>query len=110
MSTLISGKTVAVVLFAALLILVVNVLRQLRCSWPLAIALTGLLPATQSGLLVGSTVGGDVLSVVLQVAALLVVYRGPAAQHGPMDDRRGGTGRTRRLQQADGRMGGTRGA
>ncbi len=70
---LMSGKTVAVVLFAALLILVFTVLRQLRCSWPLAIALTGLLPATQSGLLVGSTVGGDVLSVVLQVAALLVV-------------------------------------
>jgi hypothetical protein len=70
---LMSGKAVAVVLFATLLILVFVVLRQLRCPLPLAVALTGLLPATNSGLLVGSTVGGDVLSVVLQVGTLLAV-------------------------------------
>ena len=35
--------------------------------------MTGLLPATNSGLLVGSAVGGDVLSVVLQVGVLLIV-------------------------------------
>jgi hypothetical protein len=68
-----SGKTVAIVLFAALLILVLAVLRQMRCSWPLAVALIGLLPATNTGLLVGSTVGGDVLSAVLQVGVLLTV-------------------------------------
>jgi len=70
---LVSGKGVAIALFAALLILVFIVLRQLRCPWPLAVALTGLLPATNSGLLVGSAVGGDVLSVVLQVGVLLIV-------------------------------------
>ncbi len=70
---LVSGKAVGIALFAALLILVFIVLRQLRCPWPLAIALTGLLPATNTGLLVGSTVGGDVLSVVLQIGALLAV-------------------------------------
>ena len=43
---LMSGKAVAVVLFAALLVLVFVVLRQMRCPWPLAVALTGLLPAT----------------------------------------------------------------
>src|SRR4029453_8063494 len=68
-----SGKAVALVLFAALLTLVFNVLRQLHCPWPLAVAMTGLLPATNTGLGVGSTVGGDVLPVVLQVGALLTL-------------------------------------
>jgi hypothetical protein len=68
-----SGKAVAIVLFATLLVLVFVVLRQLRCPWPLAVALIGLLPATSTGALVGSTVGGDVLPVVLQVGALLAV-------------------------------------
>ena len=68
-----SGKVVAIVLFAALLVLVSGVLRQMHCPWPLAIALTGLLPATNTGVLVGSTPGGDVLPVMLQVGALLVV-------------------------------------
>ena len=70
---LMSGKTVAIVLFAALLVLVFVALRQMRCPWPLALALTGLLPATDTGMLVGSTIGGDVPSVVLQVSALVTV-------------------------------------
>jgi hypothetical protein len=66
-----SGKAVAILLFAALLVLVFVVLRQLRCPWPMAVALTGLIPATEAGVLVGSTVGGDVLPVAAQLAALL---------------------------------------
>ena len=68
-----SGKAVAMVLFAALLILVFIALRRLNCPIPLAVALTGLLPATNTGLLAGSTIGGDVLVVVLQLGALLAM-------------------------------------
>jgi hypothetical protein len=68
-----SGKAVAIVLFAALLVLVFVVLRQLRCPWPLAVGLTGLLPATNTGVLVGSTIGGDVLPAVFQIGALMAV-------------------------------------
>jgi hypothetical protein len=70
---LMSGKMVAIALFGVLLLLVFVALRRLRCPWPLAAALTGLLPATATGLLVGSAVGGDVLPVVLQLGALLAV-------------------------------------
>jgi hypothetical protein len=70
---LVSGKAVAMVLFVALLILLLVTLRHFRCPWPFAVALTGLLPATTTGVLVGSTPGGDVLPVVLQVATLLLV-------------------------------------
>jgi hypothetical protein len=70
---LVSGKAIAIVLFAALLILVFGVLRQMACSWPPAVALAGLLPATNTGVLVGSTPGGDVLSVMLQIGALLTM-------------------------------------
>jgi hypothetical protein len=68
-----SGKAVGIALFASLLVLVLIVLRRVDCPWTLAVALTGLLPATNTGVLVGSTVGGDALPVVLQIAALLVV-------------------------------------
>ena len=68
---LVSGKAVAIALFAALLVLTFVVLRQMRCPAPFALALTGLLPATNTGVLVGSAMGGDVLSVVLQVGALV---------------------------------------
>jgi len=70
-----SGKAVAMTLFAALLVLVFVALRQLRCPWPLAAALTGLLPATNTGVLVGSTMGGDVLPAVFQIGALMAVTR-----------------------------------
>jgi hypothetical protein len=70
---LISGKSVAMVLFVALLIVVYIVLRQLRCPRPHAIALAGLLPATNTGVLVGCSVGGDVLPVAFQIGSLLAV-------------------------------------
>jgi xanthosine utilization system XapX-like protein len=68
-----AGKIVALILFATLLVLVFIVLRQLRCPWPVAVALVGLLPATNTGMLVGSTVGGDVLAVVLMLGALATI-------------------------------------
>ena len=68
---LVSGKAVAIALFAALLAMTFVVLRQMRCPGPLALALTGLLPATNTGVLVGSAMGGDVLSVLLQVGTLV---------------------------------------
>ena len=67
-----SGKAVAIVLFGTLLGLTLVALRRLQCPWPLAVGLTGLVPATNTGALVGSVPGGDVLSVVLQIGALLV--------------------------------------
>jgi len=70
---LMAGKLAAMMLFGALLLLAIALLRQLRCPWPMALALAGLLPATNTGLLVGSTVGGDVLAVALQVSALLAL-------------------------------------
>ena len=66
-----SGKAVAMLLFTALLILVFVVLRQLHCPRSLVVALTGLLPSTNTGVLVGCSVGGDVLPAVFQVASLL---------------------------------------
>jgi hypothetical protein len=75
-----SGKRVAFVLFAILLGLLITTLRQIRCPWPLAIALTGLLPATNTGRLAGCAPGGDVLPVVLQIAALLTTQA--ALRHG----------------------------
>ena len=68
---LVSGKAVALALFTALLSLTFLVLRQIRCPAPLALALTGLLPATNTGVLAGSAMGGDVLSVLMQVGALV---------------------------------------
>jgi hypothetical protein len=68
-----SGKAVAMVLFVALLILVFVALRRLRCPRSHAFALTGLLPATNTGLLVGCSVGGDVLPAVFQISSLLAV-------------------------------------
>jgi hypothetical protein len=72
---LMSGKAVAMLLFVALLALVWGVLRQLRCPPSHAVALTGLLPATNTGVLVGCSVGGDVLPAVFQIGSLFAVTR-----------------------------------
>ena len=68
---LMSGKAVAMLLFVALLILVFVVLRQLCCPGVPAFALAGLLSATNTGVLVGCSVGGDVLPVVFQICSLV---------------------------------------
>jgi hypothetical protein len=72
---LMSGKAVGMLLFVALLVLVLGVHRQLRCPPSHAVALSGLLPATNTGVLVGCSVGGDVLPAVFQIGSLLAVTR-----------------------------------
>lgn len=71
-----SGKLVGLVCTAALLALVVWVVRRAGCPWPLALALAATVVATEAGLQAGTTVGGDVLPVLLQLGALAVVTRG----------------------------------
>ena len=68
-----SGKLVAVVLFALLLGLLMLILRQARCPWPVSLGIAGLLPATKTGMLVGSAPGGDVLPLILQLGALVLL-------------------------------------
>jgi hypothetical protein len=69
----IAGKLVAASLMGGLLALVLVVLRQLNCPWPIAVALAAVVVATETGLQAGTTIGGDLLPVVLQVGALAVV-------------------------------------
>ena len=76
---LMSGKAVAMLLFIALLILVFVALRQLCCPRSHAFALAGLLAATNTGVLVGCSVGGDVLPLVFQICSLSGRYHGRAA-------------------------------
>jgi hypothetical protein len=69
------GKLLALVLMLVLLVLVTTILRDLRCSWSLAGALAAIVVGTQVGLQAGTTIGGDLLPVVLQTAALGLVMR-----------------------------------
>jgi hypothetical protein len=73
---LIGGKVLAGLLMIVLVALVVLVLRRLLCPWPLATALAAVVVATDTGLQAGSTIGGDLLPVVLQVCALFAVLAG----------------------------------
>jgi len=70
---LIGGKVLAGLLMITLMALVVLVLRRIQCPWPIATALAAVVVATDTGLQAGSTIGGDLLAVVLQVSALSVV-------------------------------------
>jgi hypothetical protein len=72
---LIGGKLLAAILMATLLGLVIVMLRRFACPGPLAIALASVVVATGTGLQAGTTVGGDLLPVVLQVGALAVAVR-----------------------------------
>jgi hypothetical protein len=67
-----SGKVVGMLLTLGLLILAYGTLRRLETPRALAGALTGTIVATDPGRIAGTTLGGDVLPVVLQVGALLV--------------------------------------
>ncbi len=67
---LVGGKILAAVLMAGLLALVVFVLRRRSCPWPIAAALAATIVATDTGLQAGTTIGGDLLPVVLQTGAL----------------------------------------
>jgi len=79
---LIGGKVLAWLLTITLMALVILVLRRVLCPWPIATALAAVVVATDAGLQASSTIGGDLLPVVLQVGALSVMIdsrRGRAA-------------------------------
>ena len=73
---LLSGKIVGLVSTAVLLGLVFSQLRRLSAPFPAAAALTALIVATEPGLFAGTTVGGDVVPVVLQIGALMIATSG----------------------------------
>ena len=76
---LISGKALALGLTVALWLLVVEAARRLGSPWPLTLALAGVVLASGSGFLAGTTIRGDLLPVVLQLSALAVAARFPTA-------------------------------
>lgn len=69
------GKLLAAVLMVSLLGLVIFVLRGFSCPWPVALGLASVVVATGTGLQAATTIGGDLLPVLLQVLALAVVIR-----------------------------------
>jgi hypothetical protein len=73
---LVSGKLVGLVLTAGLLVLVFFTLRRLETPRALSGALAGSIMATDPGRIAGTTLGGDVLPVMLQVGALVVASSG----------------------------------
>jgi hypothetical protein len=72
----VGGKLLSALLTAVLLVVLIWALRESSCDWPLACALAASVIATDAGLQGGTTIGGDVLPVVFQIAALAVVMRG----------------------------------
>jgi hypothetical protein len=72
---LIGGKLLAALLMTALLALVMVLLVGFSCPLPMAAALATVVVATEAGLYAGTTIGGDSLPVVLQLAALTVALR-----------------------------------
>ena len=73
---LIGGKVLAWVLMLTLMGFVIFVLRRALCPWPIATALAAVVVATDTGLQASSTIGGDLLPVVLQLCALSIVIGG----------------------------------
>jgi hypothetical protein len=73
---LVGGKLLAGVLMAILLALVVVALRRFACPLAIAVALAAVIVGTETGLQAGSSIGGDLLPALLQVAALVVVTGG----------------------------------
>jgi hypothetical protein len=78
---LLSGKLLSLLLTLACGGLVLVTLRRFHCAWTIALALTTLALFSSSGYLAATTIYGDLLPVVCQLAALLVVQRSrsPAA-------------------------------
>jgi hypothetical protein len=73
---LMSGKVVALTMMAVLLFLVFRTLRSVACPLTLSVALAGTILATDQGRNAGTTLGGDLLPVVLQLGALLTATSG----------------------------------
>jgi hypothetical protein len=71
-----SGKLMGLILTAGLLVLVFFALRQLEAPRVLSAALAGTIMATDPGRIAGTTLGGDVLPVAMQVGALMVAISG----------------------------------
>jgi hypothetical protein len=69
---LVSGKLVGMVATAVLLLLVFVQLRRSSVRVPVAAALTGTIVTTEPGLSAGTTIGGDVLPVALQLGVMMV--------------------------------------
>jgi hypothetical protein len=84
-----SGKLVGLISMAVLLVLVFVVLRRSNARLPVAAALTATIVATKPGLFAGTSIGGDVLPVILQIGALMAA-----------------TSRRRRAMYASGVLGG----
>jgi hypothetical protein len=81
---LISGKSLSYLYAVSLLILLIILLRKLRCSWPLASGLAAMLVVTETGLAASMNARSDALPVLLQVGAvgLILHRRGPSATVG----------------------------
>jgi hypothetical protein len=67
---------IAAVLMAVLLVTVVFLLKRSSCPLPLAVGLAAIVVATDTGLQAATTIGGDLLPVVLQTAALALAVCG----------------------------------
>jgi len=72
---LVGGKALAALLMGVLLVLLFVTLRAWSCPAPLAAALSAMVVATDTGLQAGTSIGGDLLPVVLQVGALGLAVR-----------------------------------
>jgi hypothetical protein len=72
---LVSGKLLACTLTLALFVQLFVILRGLGCRPGVSLALIALLPLTQPGFLAFTTIRGDLLPVVVQLAAVMLVRR-----------------------------------
>jgi hypothetical protein len=72
---LLSGKALTYTLTLALFVQLFVVLRGLRCGRGVSLALIALLPLTQPGFLAFMTIRGDLMPVVLQLGAVMIVRR-----------------------------------
>ena len=73
---ILGGKMIAATLMAVLLATIILVLKRCSCPLSLAFALAAAVVATDTGLQAGTTIGGDLLPVVLQAGALALAARG----------------------------------
>jgi hypothetical protein len=76
---LLAGKLVSYGLMLALLGVLFVSLRRLGCSLPFALGASALLLTTQTGLLAATSIYGDLLPLVLQLSALLVISSRPSS-------------------------------
>jgi hypothetical protein len=72
---LVAGKLIAYTMMAALVVVVVLVLRRERCPFPVAALLTATLLVTGTGLIAATWIRHDTLPVVLQLLAVALVAR-----------------------------------